>query len=336
MDSIKVHVSDGQGIVPSTYKTIILKPNIVNGKNMLTQAMFAQTDAKYIIKYDYVINADIVTKSVQVLSSNISQCVNPAYTKALAYYNKAHDAWIDTDNAYTNNPNNTTLAAKNAAYAAYNTAHTTLNNTPQYYYYSDKVISLHKGQHIIIPDNCVLLNSSLNALAGFEVAPTDSMVYIGNPIPDIYKYTIQEAIEIPNRCLIEFDGGSLNNGIIIGNDTIICSSPTIIFKENLAFSGTWLAEDYFSEWFGGDVQKCLDVFNNVSFINNTILDTPIIIKNFASINFKSNISVTVSDNFDDDYLFIVDVDPIHHIGGITSESIIKNQRLYFMVVEVIL
>ena len=108
MNPIEVQVSGGQGIVPSIYKTIVLKPNIVNGKNMLTQAMFAQTDAKYVIKYDYVIDDDIVTKSVQVLSSNISQCVNPAYAEALSAYTEAHDAWIDADNAYTNDPNNTT------------------------------------------------------------------------------------------------------------------------------------------------------------------------------------------------------------------------------------
>lgn len=221
MNPIEVQVSGGQGIVPSTYKTIVLKPNIVNGKNMLTQAMFAQTDTKYVIKYDYIVDDDIVVGNVQVLSTNVSQCVNPAYTEALAAYNEAHDAWIDADNAYTNNPNDTTLAAKNAAYAAYNAAQITLNNTPQYYYYAAKAISLHKGQHIIIPDTCVLLNSSLNALAGFEVAPVDSVVYIGSLIPETYGYTVQEAIQVPARCLIEFDGGSISDGTLIGNETVL-------------------------------------------------------------------------------------------------------------------
>ena len=129
MNPIEVQVSGGQGIVPVTHKTIVLKPNIVNGKNMLTQAMFAQTDTKYVIKYDYIITDEIITGNVQVLSTNISQCINPAYTEALAAYNKAHDAWIDADNTHTNNPNDTTLAAKNAAYAAYIAAQTALTST---------------------------------------------------------------------------------------------------------------------------------------------------------------------------------------------------------------
>ena len=240
MDPIEVQVSGGQGIVPTTYKTIILKPNIVNGKNILTQAMFAQTDTKYVIKYDYVIDDNIVTESVQVLSTNISQCINPAYTGALAAYNNAHGAWIDADNAYTNNPNETTLAAKNSAYAAYTAVQTTLNNTPQYYYYAAKAINLHKGQHIIIPDNCVLLNSSLNALAGFEIAPNDCIVYIGSLIPETYEYTVQEAIEIPARCLLEFDGGSINNGTLIGNDVYFnCSTLTDIPIANITLVGTF-------------------------------------------------------------------------------------------------
>lgn len=149
---------------------------------------------------------------------------------------------------------------------------------------------------------------------------TQSMMQDTNTIYIIqYDYNLGgETVTIPANCVLKFDGGSISGGTIIGNDTVICSSPTIIFKENLAFSGTWIAEDYLAEWFGGNVERCLDVFNNVSFIKNTILDTPITIRNFASVNFKSNISVTVSDDFDDDYLFIVDVDPIHHIADVTS------------------
>lgn len=45
--------------VPVTYKTIILKKNLVNGVNILTQEMISATNTKYVIKYDYVLGADI-------------------------------------------------------------------------------------------------------------------------------------------------------------------------------------------------------------------------------------------------------------------------------------
>ena len=45
--------------VPVTYKTIILKKNLVNGVNTLTQEMMSATNTKYVIKYDYVLGDDI-------------------------------------------------------------------------------------------------------------------------------------------------------------------------------------------------------------------------------------------------------------------------------------
>lgn len=53
--------------VPVTYKTIILKKNLVNGVNTLTQEMMSATNTKYIIKYDYVLGEDITVPANCVL-----------------------------------------------------------------------------------------------------------------------------------------------------------------------------------------------------------------------------------------------------------------------------
>ena len=45
--------------VPVTYKTVILKKNLVNGVNTLTQEMMSAQNTKYVIKYDYVLGEDI-------------------------------------------------------------------------------------------------------------------------------------------------------------------------------------------------------------------------------------------------------------------------------------
>lgn len=45
--------------VPVTYKTVILKKNLVNGVNTLTQEMMSTTNTKYVVKYDYVLGEDI-------------------------------------------------------------------------------------------------------------------------------------------------------------------------------------------------------------------------------------------------------------------------------------
>ena len=45
--------------VPVTYKTIILKKNLVNGVNTLTQEMMFAANTKYVIKYNYVLGENI-------------------------------------------------------------------------------------------------------------------------------------------------------------------------------------------------------------------------------------------------------------------------------------
>lgn len=53
--------------VPVTYKTIILKKNLVNGVNTLTQEMMSATNTKYVIKYDYVLGDDIAVPAGCIL-----------------------------------------------------------------------------------------------------------------------------------------------------------------------------------------------------------------------------------------------------------------------------
>ena len=45
--------------VPTQYKTIILKKNLVNEVNTLTQEMMSATNTKYVIKYDYILGENI-------------------------------------------------------------------------------------------------------------------------------------------------------------------------------------------------------------------------------------------------------------------------------------
>ena len=57
--NIKVTALTTNPNVPVTYKTIILKKNLVNGINTLTQEMMSATNTKYVIKYDFTLAKDI-------------------------------------------------------------------------------------------------------------------------------------------------------------------------------------------------------------------------------------------------------------------------------------
>lgn len=57
--NVKVTALTTNPNVPVTYKTIILKKNLVNGVNTLTQKMMSTQNTKYVIKYNYVLGEDI-------------------------------------------------------------------------------------------------------------------------------------------------------------------------------------------------------------------------------------------------------------------------------------
>lgn len=59
-----------------------------------------------------------------------------------------------------------------------------------------------------------------------------------------------ESITIGENCILEFDGGSIDNGELIGQNTIIDSGPTQIFGDNIELTGTFDIEKFYTEWHG--------------------------------------------------------------------------------------
>lgn len=65
-----------------------------------------------------------------------------------------------------------------------------------------------------------------------------------------YNYTLDGGtITIPQGCELKFEGGSLNYGMLIGNDTKVSSNLNMIFGE-LIFGGTFNIPFVYAEWFG--------------------------------------------------------------------------------------
>lgn len=58
-----------------------------------------------------------------------------------------------------------------------------------------------------------------------------------------------ETLTIPAGCTLDFQGGSLSNGTIIGNDTKIINNLSYIFK-NVEIQGVWNVSEVYPEWFG--------------------------------------------------------------------------------------
>lgn len=58
------------------------------------------------------------------------------------------------------------------------------------------------------------------------------------------------AFRMPEGCTLEFEGGCLSFGEIIGNETRIKANRTQIFGDELVLSGTWDVDAACVEWFG--------------------------------------------------------------------------------------
>lgn len=57
-------------------------------------------------------------------------------------------------------------------------------------------------------------------------------------------------VTIPEGCVLKFNGGSINNGTLIGQNTVIESGIVPILGRDVSFRGEWNIKEVFSEWFG--------------------------------------------------------------------------------------
>lgn len=101
-------------------------------------------------------------------------------------------------------------------------------------------VSSGKGYKILrkyIPNNVNILNQ--------EMINEENTIY---EIRYDFDLNNQEII-IPKGCILKFEGGSLSNGIIIGNDTYFYED-LITYNNNILLKGTWTNINIRPEWFG--------------------------------------------------------------------------------------
>ena len=80
----------------------------------------------------------------------------------------------------------------------------------------------------------------------------------------IIKYDFNlggESVEIPENCILEFQGGSVSNGTLVGDGTQICAEKVAIFSA-ITIDGEWNVPEITTSWFSDcqDDNKLRDVF----------------------------------------------------------------------------
>lgn len=154
-----------------------------------------------------------------------------------------------------------------------------LNN--KRYYRGKNSISLQPGQGIWVPKGILLVDKSLNTIIskdGFYIADKVTSFYLCSSNNTKIDYKISSIVTIPEDCVLRFEGGVLNNGILRSVRTQIQAPPVQIFGENMYFGWYWDLEVAYPEWFGakgvktGDdgiaIQKCLDAFKKARLTNH--------------------------------------------------------------------
>ena len=107
-------------------------------------------------------------------------------------------------------------------------------------------------------------------------------VYIVRGDFDLGDFKGDNLITIPDECILQFDGGSLKNGVIVGRNTSIRADVEKIFGEGLSLKGSWNVVEAYPEWFGakGDgiandtepIQKVFDCFETVNLTKDYRID----------------------------------------------------------------
>ena len=154
----------------------------------------------------------------------------------------------------------------------------------------------------------------------------------GNPLTNTifviqYDYYLNnKTIHIPSNCVLQFDGGSLNEGTLVGDNTIIVAAKTKIFS-NIIIDGTWNVPEITSAWFSDAEQDNVsrqlfnltsdNVYNIVTFEKGTF-NVSVIQNKEAVYSPKSNTQIVIIgdiqltiNNFI--YYFVFDVNNVQNV-----------------------
>jgi len=203
----------------------------------------------------------------------------------------------------------------------------------QTYYYS--TVDLKAGNSIHVDNSCVIINpfgiGTWDKLIGKRIrAIKDTTIFIGSQNYGDYTYYENPIVRIPRGCILKFRGGSLKNGTIVGQNTIIEAKKRTILS-NVFIDGDWCCEHIYSKWFSdvSENNRLAEVFNlsndsvyNVIEIENEDYrflfsydaEIGVRIKSNSNIQFNGNVILAPNNHLHYSILGIEDAQNIRLIG----------------------
>lgn len=160
-----------------------------------------------------------------------------------------------------------------------------------------------------------------------------------------YDFTVSpendNTITVPAGCVLEFEGGSVSNGTLTGNNTQIAARSTSIFT-GITIGGTWVVPEITSAWFGDAAQdnRLRQVFalQNAN-VQNTIIIEPgeyavsVESDNGSALTCLSNLNLIINGNINlaanaFEHYYIVDCQAKHHITISGSGTIVGDKSTH--------
>lgn len=240
----------------------------------------------------------------------------------------------------------------------------------QYHYLSDKPTSiLSVSVEFAVRSTKLLSDVSINAYfddikigattsgnkVKFVNTNTDgtlaSKVIIANKASDfvqenaIYKITTDinlntALLELPANCTLDFQGGSISNGTIIGSDTKIRSGLNVIF-DNITIEGTWDNDNCYLEWFNPidskyPINEALKLSKSLKLLKNTYPIVTVSIPDSVCIQGESTTEsiISIDSTIDiDNNNIILKTFSINPSDIFVGDSLIKVHSSYYCVFE---
>lgn len=228
MDNINVVVeaNNARKGYTQTYETIVLKPNVHDEVNVLTEEMFTKENAKYVIKWNY----DLMGESITVPENCIISMEGGSLTNGTLVgqntklINESGDeslvsvglrgSWKRPDAHVTADEEDLTINSHNQIQLA--------NKM-----YDEEAFS---GMgRVYLRKNIVDGKNILD----------DTMMYEPNTIYVIqYDFDLDgDTLEVPENCVLKFEGGSIGNGTLNVNGSKILPDYNSLQGNNLTLTG---------------------------------------------------------------------------------------------------
>lgn len=232
---------------------VMLRRNMVDGVNVLTQKMMSKPNTRYIIQYDFDLRGETINVPDNCIlhfvgGSLNNGTINGNDTKILNYFEgdaitSGSISWLGV----TADEEDITKVKADSPFL------------PDVLKFKDKEYD---------PDNFSGLGRVYlrkNISNGKNILTQDMINKTNTRYIIQYDYDLNgQTINIPENCVLEFEGGSLRNGKITGNTFTIKSSECKIFEQSLEIEG--YRNIFYAEWYG--ISKVDDVSDIISILAN--------------------------------------------------------------------